>query len=33
MAEVMAPEQNPDGKFSKAYSEWADGSWGFVFTG
>jgi 2,4-dienoyl-CoA reductase-like NADH-dependent reductase (Old Yellow Enzyme family) len=33
MAELMAPKQNPDDKFPRAYSEWADGGWGFIFTG
>jgi hypothetical protein len=33
MAEIMAPNQNPENKFPRAYSEWADGGWGFIFTG
>jgi hypothetical protein len=27
MAEIMAAKQNPDDKFPRAYSEWADGGW------
>jgi hypothetical protein len=33
MAENMARKQDPDDKFPRAYSEWADGGWGFIFTG
>jgi 2,4-dienoyl-CoA reductase-like NADH-dependent reductase (Old Yellow Enzyme family) len=33
MAEMMAPNHDPNERFLKAYSEWADGGWGLIMTG
>lgn len=33
MAESMAPSHNPDEKFLKVYTEWAEGDWGMIMTG
>lgn len=33
MAEDISASHNPDQKFVKAYTEWADGDWGLILTG